>query len=178
METRWGTAPYRPRPGADLHGSAPLVPFASTLPATLAHPSFQLPPVPPAPSGRCRPDAASVAAWLRQRVDEPACIALRLQRVKLRGVSITSQTARFLRLSGARVLPINSISPDGVTFPREPAVFRGEVARQARDLYGGRAGLEMDADRLLRGAALCPASRPDTPEFRSQMGALLGCGPR
>ena len=70
-----------------------------------------------------------MAAWWRRRADESACIALRLEQAKLRGVSITSQTTRSLRLSGARVLPITSISPDGVTFPREPAAFRDEVAR-------------------------------------------------
>ena len=43
------------------------------------------------------------------------------------------------------------------------------------ELYGGRAALEMDAGRLLRGAALCPATPHDAPDFRSQMSALLDC---
>lgn len=89
------------------------------------------------------------------------------------GTSITAQTAHTLRLRPPRFQPITRVSADGVDFPDEPSVFKAEIARQAAELYGGRAGLEVDIHRLLTGGQPGRHLSTDTPDFTSMMSALL-----
>lgn len=71
---------------------------------------------------------------------------------RLLGTSITCHTAHALRLRPPRFQPISKVSADGITFPTDPVQFKAEIARQAAELYGGRAGLEVDRASLGTGS--------------------------
>jgi hypothetical protein len=70
------------------------------------------------------------AAWWRGRADDAFTTLLRLDKRRLPGVNITSQTAAALRIAPKTVRPITRVSPDGRSFPHEPADFKAEVLAQ------------------------------------------------
>ena len=55
----------------------------------------------------------------------------------------------------------------------DPDEFKAEVLRQAAELYGGRDGIQMDTIRILAGGAAGRHRSLDTPDFQTQMVALL-----
>ena len=116
------------------------------------------------------PAADTLRSWWASRADEALTTLLRLDEARLTGVGITSQTTRALRLHPQKFGKLDAISPDGVTFPTEPAAFRAAVLSQARDLYGGRPGLRMDLARLRPGIlADATPTAPDRPPHQTQM---------
>jgi hypothetical protein len=101
-------------------------------------------------------------------LDDSFLSRLHLAQRQLLGTSITSQTGHALRLHAARFQPITEVSADGRHFPTDPSEFRAEVARQAAELYAGRAGLTMDIQRLRYGATRGHSPSADTPDFMSR----------
>ena len=111
--------------------------------------------------------------WWADRGDAALLSLLHLDQRRLAGVCITSQTGRTLRLSAKKVQTISAVSADGRTFPSERGAFLAEVLTQGRELYIGRAGLRMDACRLIQGAVDGGAPHLDTPDYASRMSHLL-----
>lgn len=139
-------------------------------PRRAAHPVTGGRPLDPADMHNHLTDAGveAAAAWWQAQADDAFIAQLKLDKLRLQGVSITSQTAAALRLKVRKMMPLDKVSPDGVRFPTDPADFRAEVLRQARELYAGRAGAGMDTDKLLQPQPRCNPSR-DTPDLVSCM---------
>ena len=71
-----------------------------------------------------------------------------VEKAKLAGVALTSQTGRALRLEPPKFRLLTEVSPDGVRFPGTPEAFQEELLRQAQELHYGHAGLPLDLSRL------------------------------
>ena len=54
---------------------------------------------------------------------------LRVEKAKLQGVTLTSQTGRPLRLWPPKFHLLTKVSPDGVRIPQTPEPFQAEVLR-------------------------------------------------
>ena len=110
-----------------------------------------------------------VDEWWQARADEAMATLLRLEHRRLVGTTITKQTGPAMRLRPSRVQPISQISADGQVFPTDPAEFKAEVLCQARELYAGRPGVQMDWGRLRTGSQLGAVRSACTPDFRTLM---------
>ena len=117
--------------------------------------------------------AAAVEEWWAAREVAAAASLLRLDHRQLRDLRITSDTARALRLRTVKVQPVHQVSVDGVSYPSAPAELRAEIWRQAKELYTCRAGIPVEYDVLLRGAALLGPTTPDQLDFFTYMQSLL-----
>jgi hypothetical protein len=119
------------------------------------------------------PRHQSVLSWWERSTARALADLLRLDHRRLQGTNITSQTASVLRLRPTRLQPINTISPDGISFPSTPPAFLAEVQQQARELYGGRHSVRMDTRRLLAGSSLSTSLPADTPDYITLMSTAL-----
>ena len=61
--------------------------------------------------------ANAVQAWWQERQDAAYGALLRVEKAKLEGVALTSQTGRTLRLRPPKFRLLTEVSPDGVRFP-------------------------------------------------------------
>lgn len=120
-------------------------------------------------------DPSALEAWWQAGADSAFVDLLKLDKLRLKGVSITSQTSAALRLKVKKMQPLDRVSPDGAVFPSDPADFKAEVLRQARELYAGRAGAQMNTFKLLSPATREEPSH-DTPDFTTQMMQASGEG--
>ena len=93
-------------------------------------------------SGSATPDA--VQAWWQERQDAAYRALLRVQKAKLEGVALTSQTGQTLRLRPANFRLLTEVSPDGVRFSETPEAFQAELLRQAQEQHCGHAALRLD----------------------------------
>ena len=125
-----------------------------------------------AAAGGC-PDVSAVRQWWDDRSNEAFTTLLRLERHRVAGVNITSQTGHALRLTVKKVQSLDRVSADGIHFPDDRAEFLAEVHRQGREPYGGRAGLRMDVRRLAAGASLGAPFLRDTPDFETRMRSVI-----
>ena len=86
--------------------------------------------------------ADAVQAWWQERQDAAYGALLRVEKAKLEGVALTSQTGRTLRLRPPKFRLLTEVSPDGVRFPRRwrPPGFQAELLCQAQELHCGHTG--------------------------------------
>ena len=115
--------------------------------------------------------ADAVQAWWQERQDAAYGVFLRVEKAKLAGVALTSQTGRALRLRPPKFRLLTEVSPDGVRFPGTPEAFQEELLRQAHEPHHGHAGLPLDLSRLQ--APLHPGGPTDDLDFISRMRAAL-----
>ena len=115
--------------------------------------------------------ANAVQARWQERQDAAYRALLRVEKAKLEGVTMTSQTGRTLRLRPPKFRLLTEVSPDGVRFPETPEAFQAELLRQAQELHCGHAGLPLDLSRLE--APVRPDDTPDDLDFVSRMCAAL-----
>ena len=94
-----------------------------------------------------------------------------MEKAKLAGVALTSQTGRTLSLRSPKFRLLTEVSPDGVRFPDTLEAFQDELLRQAQELHCGHAGLLLDLSRLQ--APVRPGDPADDPAFISCMRAAL-----
>ena len=111
-------------------------------------------------SGSATADA--VQAWWQERQDAAYGVLLRVEKAKLEGVTLTSQTGRTLRLRPPKFRLLTEVSPEGVRFPEKPEDFQAELLRQAQELHCSHAGLPLDLTRFQAPMRLDdPADDPD-----------------
>ena len=120
-------------------------------------------------SGSATADA--VPAWWQDRQDAAYGALLRVEKAKLAGVALASQTRRTLRLRPPKFRPLTEVGPDGVQFSDTPEAFQEELLRRAREPHRGHAGLPLDLPRLQ--APVRPDDPADDPDFISRMRAAL-----
>ena len=94
-----------------------------------------------------------------------------MEKGKLEGGTLTSQTGRTLRLRPPKFRLLTEVSPDGIRFPETPEAFQAKLLRQAHELHCGHAGLPLDLSRLQ--APVRPNDPADAPDFVSHMRAAL-----
>ena len=70
----------------------------------------------------------------QERLDKAFAEVLRLDLRRLRGTSLTKQSARGFGVAAPKFAPLSRVSPDGISFPQDPIDFKAEVVRQAREL--------------------------------------------
>ena len=92
--------------------------------------------------------ADAVQAWWQERNDAAYRALLRVEKAKLKGVALTSQRGRVLRLRLPKFRLLTEVSVDGFHFRETPEAFQEELLRQAQELHCGRAGLPLDLTRL------------------------------
>ena len=92
--------------------------------------------------------AEAVQAWWQEHHDPAYGALMRVEKAKLEGVALMSQTGRALCLRPAQFRLLTEVSPDGVCSPETPEAFRGELLHQAHKLHCGHAGLPVDLSRL------------------------------
>jgi hypothetical protein len=98
--------------------------------------------------------------------DQSTIRCLHLPADALQSPTITSATSRALRINPSKASPVDSISPDGITFPVDQEAFLEEIHRQAQDLYSSRCSVTMDQGRLqLAMQHRRPSS--DAPDYRT-----------
>ena len=113
--------------------------------------------------------STQVAQWWQQRHNEATSSALRVKLTKLQGVSITSVTAKAIRVRSAKFTPVTEISADGATFATTAPDFKREALAQAKELYSGREGLSMDLSRMTGAIATDNSPSHDDLDFISHM---------
>ena len=116
---------------------------------------------------------SAVRQWWDDRSNEAFTTLLRLERHRVAGVNITSQTGHALRLTAKKVQSLDQVRVDGIHFPDDRVEFLAEVHRQGREPYGGRTGLRMDVWRLAAGASLGAPFLRDTPDFETRMCSVI-----
>ena len=119
--------------------------------------------------------ADAVQACWQGRQDAVYGALLRVEKAKLVGVALTSQTgwALCLRPPKFRLLP--EVSLDGVRFPDTPEAFQEELLRQAHALQCGHAGPPLDLSRLQ--TPVCLGDPIEDRDFISRMRAALSRPP-
>ena len=89
-----------------------------------------------------------VLAWWQESQDAAYGVLLRMEKAKLEGVTLTSQTGRTPRLRPPKFRLLPEVTPDGVRFMDTPEPFQAELLRHAQKLHCGHAGLLLDLTRL------------------------------
>ena len=115
--------------------------------------------------------AHTVQAWWQERQDAAYGALMRVEKAKLDGLALTSQTGWAVRLRPPKFRLLNEASPDGVRFPDTLEAFQEELLRQAQELHCGHACLALDLSRLQ--APVRPGDSTDDPDFISRMRAAL-----
>ena len=87
--------------------------------------------------------ADAVHAWWQERQDTVYATLVRVEKAKLEGVALASQTGRALRLRPPKFRLLTEVSPNSVRFPETPEAFQAELLCQAQELHCGHVDLDL-----------------------------------
>ena len=107
----------------------------------------------------------AVTQWWENRNNKAIASKLHIPLEKLQGVSITSATTHAIKLKKNKFQVVDQISADGKYFPQEKEEFQEEMLRQAKELYSGRPGIQLDYEQLKKGMELETDQPEDTIHF-------------